>query len=166
MSNPFLGEIKLVSWNLAPKGWAFCNGQILAISQNTALFSLIGTRYGGDGVTTFALPDLRGMTPVHMGPGFALAQRGGEQAHTLTINEAATHNHSAVGSSITGDSDIPAGNYLGAADSFYAPLQSNAVKLPPATIASTGGGQPHNNMQPYLVLSFVIALQGIFPSQN
>ena len=94
MSEPFLGEIKLVSWNLAPRGWAFCNGQILAISQNTALYSLIGTMYGGDGVTTFALPDLRGMTPVHMGPGFALAQRGGEQAHTLTINEAATHSHS------------------------------------------------------------------------
>ena len=166
MSEPFLGEIKLVSWNLAPRGWAFCNGQILAISQNTALYSLIGTMYGGDGVTTFALPDLRGMTPVHMGPGFALAQRGGEQAHTLTINEAATHSHSAVGSSITGDSDIPAGTYLGAADSFYAPLQSNAVKMPPATIASTGGGQPHNNMQPYLTLNSCIALQGISPPRS
>src|ERR1700761_9438608 len=93
MSDPFLGEIKLVSWNMAPRGWAFCNGQILAISQNAALYSLIGKIYGGDGVTTFALPDLRGMTPLHIGPGFALAQRGGEQAHTLSINEAATHNH-------------------------------------------------------------------------
>src|ERR1700748_2483817 len=123
MSDPFLGEIKLVSWNLAPRGWAFCNGQILAISQNTALYSLIGTMYGGDGVTTFALPDLRGMTPVHMGPGFALAQRGGAQAHTLTINADATHSHRAVGSSITGDSDIPAGDYLGAADTFSAALR-------------------------------------------
>ena len=165
MSDQFLGEIRLVSWNLAPRGWAFCNGQIIAISQNTALFSLIGNRYGGDGVTTFALPDLRGMTPVHMGNGLALAQRGGEQAHTLTVNEAATHNHSAAGSSTGGDSPIPAGNYLGGADNFYGPLQ-NATTLPPGTIGSTGGSQPHNNMQPYLVLSFVIALQGIFPPQN
>jgi microcystin-dependent protein len=127
MSDPFLGEIKLVSWNLAPRGWAFCNGQILAISQNTALYSLIGTMYGGDGVTTFALPDLRGMTPVHMGPGFALAQRGGEQAHTLTINEAATHNHSAVGSSTTGDSDIPAENYLGGNEAALPRLAGGAA---------------------------------------
>jgi len=98
MSEPFLGEIRLVSWNLAPGGWAFCNGQILAISQNTALYSLIGKIYGGDGVTTFALPDLRGMTPVHAGPGFALAQRGGEQAHTLTIT-GASHREAARTSS-------------------------------------------------------------------
>jgi microcystin-dependent protein len=165
VSDPFLGEIRIVSWSFAPRGWAFCNGQLLPVSQNAPLFTLLGKTYGGDGQTTFSLPNLQGLTPIHMGNGFTIGQQGGEQAHTLTIDEAATHTHSAAGSSTSGDSPVPAGNYLGGADNFYAPLQ-NATTLPSATIASTGGSQPHNNMQPYLVLSFVIALQGIFPPQT
>ena len=165
MSTPYLSEIKIMSFPFAPKGWALCNGQLLPINQNQALFSLLGTTYGGDGRTTFGLPNLQGRVPNHVGQGFTLGQLGGEQAHVLTIGEAPMHTHNAVGSSDNSDSPIPTGNYLGAANNFYGPL-ANPTSLQSATIGNTGGSQPHENMQPYLVLSFCIALQGIFPSQN
>ena len=165
MAEPFLSEIRIFSFGFAPKGWALCNGQLLPINQNQALFSLLGTTYGGDGRVNFALPNLQGRTPNHMGQGFTLGQMGGEQAHTLTIAELPTHVHGAVASSTASDSFVPTGNYLGAANNFYAAL-ANATTLPPATLSNTGGSQAHQNMQPYLVLSFCIALQGIFPSQN
>ena len=165
MSTPYLSEIKIMSFNFAPKGWALCDGQLLPINQNQALFSLLGTTYGGDGRTTFALPDLRGLTPNHVGAGFTLGQRGGESAHTLTIAELPVHVHTASGSSVASDSFAPTNNYLGAANNFYAPA-ADLTSLVPGTLANTGGGQPHENMSPYLVLSFCIALQGIFPSPN
>jgi microcystin-dependent protein len=165
VATPYLSEIRIMSFSFAPKNWALCNGQILQISQNVALFSLLGTTYGGDGIRTFGLPNLQGRTPNHVGQGFVLGQVGGEQAHTLTLPEAAVHTHSAVASSTGSDADLPTGNYLGAANNLYAQL-SNATSLPPATIANTGGSQPHNNMQPYLVLSFCIALVGIYPTTN
>lgn len=165
MATPYLSEIKIMSFNFPPKGWALCNGQLLPINQNQALFSLLGTTYGGDGRVNFALPNLQGRSPNHVGQGLVLGQLGGEQAHVLTISEATTHTHSAAASSSKSDSFVPTGNYLGAADNFYAPL-ADATPLPPATLAITGGSQPHENMQPYLVLSFCIALQGIFPTQN
>jgi len=166
VSEPFLSEIKIMSFNFPPKGWALCNGQLLPINQNQALFALLGTTYGGDGRTTFGLPNLQGRTPNHIGQGFVLGQRAGEQAHTLTISELPTHTHSATASSIASDTFVPTSNYLGMANNFYAPLGSNSTTLPPATLTNSGGSQPHENMQPYLVLSFCIALQGIFPSQN
>jgi microcystin-dependent protein len=165
VSTPYLSEIKIMSFPFAPKGWAQCNGQLLPINQNQALFSLLGTMYGGDGRTTFALPNLQGRVPIHMGSGFPQGSLGGEQAHTLTLGEAPLHVHAAYGTSSDGDSPIPAGNFLGAADNMYAPL-SNPVALTPATVTNAGGSQAHENMQPYLVLNFCIALQGIFPSQN
>jgi microcystin-dependent protein len=165
VSTPYLSEIKICSFGFAPKGWALCNGQLLPINQNQALFSLLGTTYGGDGRVNFGLPNLQGRTPNHMGQGLTLGRQGGEQAHTLTISEIPSHIHSATASSNNGDSPVPAGNYLGAANNFYAPL-ANPTALPPATLTTTGGSQPHQNMQPFLVLSFCIALQGIFPSQS
>jgi microcystin-dependent protein len=166
VSEPFLGEIKIMSFNFPPKGWALCNGQLLPIAQNQGLFSLLGTTYGGDGRINFGLPNLQGCTPNHMGNGFVLGQRGGEQAHTLTISEMPTHVHSASASSVASDTFVPTSNLLGMANNFYAPLGNNSTPLPPATLANTGNSQAHQNMQPYLVLSFCIALQGIFPSQT
>lgn len=154
-----------MSFAFAPKGWAQCNGQLLPISQNQALFSLLGTTYGGDGRTTFGLPNLQARTAIHVGNGYSLGQSGGEQAHTVTVGETPVHTHAAMGTPATGDSPIPTGNYLGGADNFYAPLASTTA-MTPATVANGGGSQPHNNMQPYLVLTFCIALQGIFPTQN
>lgn len=165
MAEPFLGEIRLTSFNFAPKGWALCNGQLLPINQNQALFSLFGTTYGGNGQTNFALPDLRGRVPMHFGGGFTQGQVGGETAHTLTINELPTHLHQANASATDGDSPVPLGARLGAFNNgFVAP--ADLVPLAPATIANVGGSQPHNNMAPYLVLNYVVALQGIFPSRN
>ena len=154
-----------MSFGFPPKGWALCNGQLLPINQNQALFSLLGTTYGGDGRQTFGLPDLQGRTPNHMGNGFSIGQRGGEQAHTLSIAEIPTHVHTASASSAASDSFAPANNYLGMANNFYAP-PADLTSLVPGTLANIGGSQAHLNMQPYLVLSFCIALQGIFPSQN
>ena len=165
MSEPFLSEIKIASFNFAPKGWALCNGQILPINQNQALFSLLGTTYGGNGQTNFALPNLQGRVPVHMGSGFTLGQVGGETAHTLNLSELPAHNHSVTGSSATASLTSPAGHVWGTvAGGPYAPSLNTAMN--PACVTPTGGSQPHDNMSPYLVLNFIIALQGIFPSRN
>jgi microcystin-dependent protein len=164
VSEPFLGEIKIVSWNFPPKGWAFCTGQLLPINQNQALFSVLGTTYGGDGMRTFGLPNLQGRTPGHVGNGVVLGEMGGETAHTLNISELPAHTHVPTASSDNSDTDLPVGNYLGAVDNFYAPNANTSLQ--PATVTVIGGNQPHENMSPYLVLNFIIALQGIFPSQN
>lgn len=171
MAEPFLSEIRIMSFNFPPKGWALCNGQLLPINQNQALFSLLGTTYGGDGQVNFALPDLRARVPIHKGGGHTLGERGGEQGHTLSIGELPQHLHVASGTSAAADQPVPGGNLLATVDvtafttSLYA-APGNAVAMAPATITNTGGSQAHQNMQPYLVLSFCIALQGIFPSQN
>jgi microcystin-dependent protein len=166
MGTPYMSEIRLMSFNFAPKNWALCNGQLLPINQNQALFSLLGTTYGGNGQTTFALPNLQGRVPLHMGSAFVLGELGGEQAHTLLVSEMPQHFHSInVSTSTSGGIDNPAGNFLGGANNLYhAPVAQDVMS--PGTIGNAGGSQPHNNMQPYLTLSFCIALQGVFPSQN
>jgi len=180
MSEPFLGELKFIAWNFPPKGWAFANGQLLPINQNQALFSILGTTYGGDGQITFALPNLQGRTPVHVGDGIVLGQRGGETAHTLIVPELAAHIHVPVANSAAADAATPdpsGGKVLGASSGrtgspvqpFAANMYSSGnptVQLDARCVSNTGGNQPHENMSPYLVLNVVIALQGIFPSQN
>jgi microcystin-dependent protein len=163
MAEPFLSEIRIMSFVFAPKGWALCNGQLLPINQNQALFSLLGTTFGGDGRVNFGLPDLRGRTPIHVGGSHTLGERGGEQAHTLSIGEIPTHTHTGNASSTNAATPIPGGNVLAAANNLYAP-PTNLVALAPSMIANVGGSQAHLNMQPFLTLSFCIALQGIFPS--
>jgi microcystin-dependent protein len=166
MSEPFLSEIKIVSFNFAPKGWALCNGQLLPINQNQALFSLLGTTYGGDGRVNFGLPNLQGRIPAHMGGGLTLGELGGEENHTLNISEIPAHNHVPVGSSTIANLTQAAGNlWANVSTGLYNPAPDNTA-MNPACISATGGSQPHNNMSPFLVLNFVIALQGIFPSQN
>ena len=166
MSEPFLSEIKIMSFNFAPKGWAACNGQLLPINQNQALFSLLGTTYGGDGRTTFGLPNLQGRTPTHNGSGFMIGQAGGEQSHTLSVAEMPTHAHAAYGTTTNADTFEATNNYLGASQNLYGPAAS-LTAINPATVGTAAGdGQPHNNLQPYLVLNFCIALQGIYPTQN
>lgn len=165
MAEPFLSEIRIMSFAFAPRGWALCDGQLLPINQNQALFSLLGTTYGGNGQTNFALPDLRARTPIHTGNGHTLGERSGEQAHTLSIPEMPTHTHVAQGSTNNGDTVTPIGGVLGGVSNMYS-TAANLTALSPAMVANFGGSQAHTNMQPYLVLSFCIALQGIFPSQN
>jgi microcystin-dependent protein len=167
MAEPFLSEIRIFSFVFAPKGWALCNGQLLPINQNQALFSLLGTTYGGDGRVNFALPNLQGQAQIHVGQGHTLGERAGEQAHTVTINEMPTHTHAANASSQVGNAVIPTGNVLGSPlnQTYRAPDNALAT-LAPATVGNAGGSQAHLNMQPFLTLSFCIALQGIFPSQN
>ena len=168
MGTPFMSEIRIMSFNFAPKGWAQCNGQFLPINQNQALFSLLGTMYGGNGQTTFALPDMRGKAPIHMGGGFTEGQVGGQEAHTLTQSEMPAHNHflQANLQPNPADSAIPSPNLLGTLTTMiYGPL-SAATTLAPGSVTNFGGSQPHPNMQPYSVLNFCIALQGAFPSQN
>lgn len=165
MAEPFLSEVRIMSFSFAPKGWALCNGQLLPINQNQALFSLLGTTFGGDGRVNFALPDLRGRTPIHVGGGHTLGELGGEQAHTLSIAELPTHTHFANATSLTGNTNIPTGNVLAAGNNLYS-SPSNLTSLSPASVANVGGSQAHLNMQPFLTLSFSIALQGIFPSPN
>lgn len=166
MAEPFLSEIRIFSFSFAPRGWALCNGQLLPINQNQALFSLLGTTFGGDGRVNFGLPDLQGRTPIHTGSGHTLGERGGEQAHTLTISEIPAHMHTlAASSSATGGNANPTNRFLGGgANVYHAP--ANPTSLTPGSLDSFGGSQAHLNMQPFLVLNFCIALQGIFPSQN
>ena len=165
MAEPFLGEIRIFSFGFAPKGWALCNGQLLPINQNQALFALLGTFYGGDGRVNFALPSLQGRVPFHMGSGLTQGQVGGEQAHTLNIAEMPTHTHVPVGSSSAASAASPAGNVWASLSSSGYSLTPNAA-MNPASVSNTGGSQAHDNMSPYLTLNFCIALQGIFPSQN
>ena len=167
MSTPFLSEIKIASFNFAPKGWALCNGQLLPINQNQPLFSLLGTTYGGNGQTTFGLPNLQGQVPIHVGNGHTLGEKAGTTSVTLNIQQLPTHLHALNASSTQATTNIPGGNVLGNSNpnNLYG-TPSNLTPLAPETISSVGGSQPHNNMMPYLVLNFIIALQGIFPSQN
>jgi microcystin-dependent protein len=164
MAEPFLSEIRIMSFVFPPKGWALCDGQLLPINQNQALFSLLGTTFGGDGRVNFGLPDLRGRVPIHVGGGHTLGERGGEQAHTLSIAEIPTHTHGVNASSAaTGGSSSPNGNYLGGGNNVYG-AGGSLTTLQPGTVTNVGGSQAHLNMQPFLILSFCIALQGIFPS--
>ncbi|HEV3000235.1 MAG TPA: tail fiber protein [Solirubrobacteraceae bacterium] len=166
MAEPFLSELRIMSFDFAPKGWAMCNGQLMPINQNQALFSLLGTTFGGDGRVNFALPDLRGRTPIHVGSGHTLGERGGEQAHTVTIGEMPMHTHSVnVSAASTGGNSVPTGRVLGSANNMYH-SPANLTPMNPGTIGNTGGSQAHLNMQPFLTLTFCIALQGIFPSPN
>lgn len=167
MAEPFLSEIRIMSFAFAPRGWALCNGQLLPINQNQALFSLLGTTFGGDGRVNFALPDLRGRTPIHVGSGHTLGERGGEQAHTLSIAELPTHTHVLNATSNNGTQLIPASNlYAASPNQLYRAADGNLQAMSPSAIANVGGSQAHLNMQPFLTLSFCIALQGIFPSPN
>jgi microcystin-dependent protein len=165
MAEPFLSEIRIFSFVFPPKGWALCNGQLLPINQNQALFSLLGTTYGGDGRVNFALPNLQGRVPVHMGQGILLGQLGGEVNHTLNLSEMPAHNHVPVGSSNAPSAANVTGNVwaTGAAAAFNSTANTS---MNPACVLANGGSQPHSNMSPYLTLSCCIALQGIFPSQN
>ena len=167
MAEPFLAEIRIMSFVFAPKGWALCNGQLLPINQNQALFSLLGTTFGGNGQTNFALPDLRGRVPIHVGSGHVNGERAGEEAHTITMSELPSHTHVLTATSNTGNALIPAGNVLAATPSqaYHAP-DGALTPFAPEAVSNVGGSQPHINMQPFLTLSFCIALQGIFPSPN
>jgi microcystin-dependent protein len=171
MSEPFLSEIRIFSFNYPPRGWAFCNGQLLPINQNQALFSLLGTTYGGNGQTTFALPNLQGRVPLHTGSGFTLGQTVGEEAHTLTMSEMPTHNHPVNAydnSNVDSNANSAAGAFFARtadASTIYTSGNANSA-MAPSVIGNTGGSQPHENRQPFLALNFCIALQGIFPSRN
>jgi len=169
MAEPFLSEIRIFSFGFAPKGWALCDGQLLPINQNQGLFSLLGTIFGGDGRVNFALPDLKARTSVHVGSGHTLGERGGEQAHTLSIAELPQHVHAGKGANETADSVDPTNSFLANPVSAVGPMYgpaANLVAMNPGAIANTGGSQAHLNMQPFLTLLFGIALQGIFPSAN
>ncbi|MCQ4166073.1 phage tail protein [Tahibacter harae] len=170
MAEPFLAEVRIFSFVFAPKGWALCNGQLLPINQNQALFSLLGTTYGGDGRVNFALPDLRGRVPVYVGggTGFTLGERGGEQAHTLTASETPQHTHVMVSTSVGATTNVPTGSTILAtvSSSLYNAPGGALTTLHPQSVTNIGGSQAHLNMMPFLTLSFCIALQGIFPSQT
>lgn len=166
MSLPFIGEIRLLSFSFAPKGWALCNGQLLPINQNQALFSILGTTYGGDGRTTFALPDLRGRTPLHVGEGVNLGERAGSESVTLTQAQVPPHAHTLAVSSQRASLDDPAGSYWAADASQSRYATSSDTTMAGGLVSTVGGGQPHENRQPLLALTFAIALQGIFPSPS
>jgi microcystin-dependent protein len=171
MSEPFLGELRLMAFNFAPRGWAPCNGQLLPINQNQALFSLLGTMYGGNGQTNFALPDLRGRTPIHVGAGLTQGQRGGEESHTLTVSEMPTHPHIVQANTDPPDNaggNTPATTKVLSSTStgqLFAPF-GNAQQMSAQMIGNTGGSQPHTNLMPYTVIGICIALIGIFPSRD
>ncbi len=177
MSNPFLAEIRIVPFGFAPKGWAFCDGQLLPISQNTALFSLLGTTYGGNGTSTFALPNLQGAAPMHAGQGPGLSLRdlgetGGEDAVTLLQTEIPTHSHAAQGLNAKAGQTSPSNAVWAQQQEGRQPLPAYSTNpgttpaMSPSALATTGGSQPHNNLMPYLVLNFIIALQGVFPARS
>lgn len=170
MSQPFLSEIRICSFSFAPKNWALCNGQLLPINQNVALFSLLGTTYGGDGRVNFGLPDLRGRVPISMGSGFTLGERGGEESHTLISSEMPAHLHPVSSTSSAGTQPKPQAAYPAnaAPSQIYSSggVNMQAVAMSSAMVSSVGGSQSHENRQPFLVLSFCIALAGIFPTQN
>jgi microcystin-dependent protein len=171
MAEPFLSEIRIMSFGFAPKGWALCNGQLLPINQNQALFSLLGTTYGGNGQTNFGLPNLQSRTPIHVGSGHLLGEVGGEQAHTLNMSEMPTHTHAGIASTTMaaqGTGNTPNNTKIlgqARASFLYGPA-TGLTMMDPREISNVGGSQAHQNMQPFLVLNFCIALQGIFPSQN
>jgi microcystin-dependent protein len=166
MGTPYMGELMLVSFNFAPRGWALCNGQFLPINQNQALFSLLGTMYGGDGRTTFALPDLRGRVPMHVGNGWVQGARLGEETHALSQSEMPAHVHLLQASRSDADSAVPAGGVLAAANNAYAPAGAGLTALRPESVTNVGGSQAHDNHHPYLTLNWCVALQGVFPSRN
>ncbi|MFC5649787.1 phage tail protein [Paenibacillus solisilvae] len=165
MSEPFLGEIQAFAFGFEPRGWAACSGQLLPINTNQALFSILGTTYGGDGITTFCLPDLRGRAAVHPGNGVSLGQAAGEEAHTLTANEMPQHNHQVMANTSSSTSNKPAGNVWGPAQENSYTASPN-TSMSPNALSNAGGSQAHPNMQPYLALNYCIALTGIFPSRN
>ena len=166
MSQPFVGEIRMFAGTFAPNGWAFCDGQLMAIADNTTLFALIGTTYGGDGQSTFALPDLRSRLPVHVGSGFALAQSGGVELVTLTLSQIPGHTHIPQAATTTQGVNTPVANVWAASPTYkeYGPTPDSAMSA--AALPSTGGNQPHDNMVPFLAVNFILSLYGIFPSQN
>jgi microcystin-dependent protein len=169
MSSPYVGEIRMFAGNFAPAGWAFCNGALLPISENPTLFQLIGTTYGGDGTSTFALPDLRSRVPIHVGPGFSLGQPGGAEIVTLTTSQIPAHSHVPLAQSNSGNQPSPQGNLWAQTTlNLYAdnPPPSSSLTFAASAIGSAGGSQPHDNMIPFLVVNFIISLFGIFPSQS
>jgi microcystin-dependent protein len=167
MAQPYVGEIRMFAGNFAPAGWMFCEGQLLPISEYETLFNLIGTTYGGDGQSTFALPDLRGRIPVHMGNGFTLAETGGAEEITLTVPQIPAHTHPFLASSATATGSNPQNNVNDQNTTIQIYTQgSSSDNLNPGAVTSTGGSQPHNNFQPYLCVDFIISLFGIFPSQT
>ncbi len=167
MSSPFIGEIRMFGGNFAPVGWAFCNGALMDISQNDALFNLIGTTYGGDGQTTFALPNLQSRVPVHVGPGFALGQAAGAETVTLTTSQLPAHSHVPVADSNVAGQASPQNN-VWAGNNTLTPYSNTAPNqvMDPAAMGSAGGSQPHDNMIPFLVINFILSLFGVFPSQT
>lgn len=174
MSEPFVAEIRIFAGNFAPRGWAFCNGQLLPVAQNTALFSLIGTTYGGDGRSTTALPNLEGRAPMHpgRGPGLTarrLGERGGVEMVTLTEAQMPNHNHTVIGREEDAQRNVPTDQFLGgteAAQQVYRSTPSNLVPMAEQALPNTGGSQPHNNMQPFLTMNYIIALVGLYPSRS
>ena len=166
MADPFVSEIRIFPFNFAPTGWAFCDGQLLPLSQNTALFALLGTTYGGNGQTTFALPNLRGQVPIHTGNGHTLGEKAGSSSVTITPQQLPQHIHFLQASSLGGNQLTPSNGLLGNVQAKIYNDPVSLTTLSPQSVSNVGGSQPHNNMMPYLVLNFCIALQGIFPSQN
>lgn len=168
MSSPFIGEIRMFAGNFAPVGWSFCNGALIPISQNDALFNLIGTTYGGDGQSTFALPNLQSRVPIHVGPGFALGQSGGVETVTLTVSQIPAHSHVPQSNSNAGNQNTASGNVWAqsTSGSLYATTPPPSLAMDPAALGSSGGSQPHDNMLPFLVVNFILSLFGVFPSQS
>ncbi len=165
MAQPYVGEIRMFAGNFAPAGWMFCEGQLLPISEYETLFNLIGTTYGGDGQSTFALPDLRGRLPLHQGGGFTLAETGGAEEITLTVNQIAAHSHPLLANTTPGTVSAPAGSVLAKTTTGFLYINENPTdNMATSSISSTGGSQPHTNFQPYLCVNFIISLFGIFPS--